>query len=180
MLSQVEGDVERPVLYLSRRLTDVESRYHSNELECLALVWSLERLRTYLWGKRFKVFTDNSALRLLWEKNPVTGKFARWIVHLQEFDFEIEHISGPNNRVADALSRSPVGAGPRSVADGPEVYVVNPAPANREFALRWEPFHSPHLYSRSRKPRWRCVARRCVRSKTRYLISLRWFPWSSV
>ena len=68
--------------------TDVESRYHSNELECLALVWSLEGLRAYLWGKRFKVFTDNSALRWLWEKKAVTGKFARWVVHLQEFDFE--------------------------------------------------------------------------------------------
>lgn len=31
VLSQREGDIERPVLYLSRRLSDIESRYHTNE-----------------------------------------------------------------------------------------------------------------------------------------------------
>ena len=43
VLSQLEGTVERPVPFLSRRLSDVETRYHSNELECSALVWALKK-----------------------------------------------------------------------------------------------------------------------------------------
>ena len=87
VLSQMEDSVERPVLFLSRRLTEVESRYHSNEQECLALIWALDRLRAYLLGRHFKVFTDNTVLKWLWAKQATSGKFARWIIQLQEFDF---------------------------------------------------------------------------------------------
>lgn len=52
-----------PVAYLSRRLTSVETNYHSNELECLALVWSLTKLRHYLYGQTFRVKTDNNVVR---------------------------------------------------------------------------------------------------------------------
>lgn len=41
-----------PVSYLSRRLTLAESNYHSNESECLALVWALTKLCHYLLDKR--------------------------------------------------------------------------------------------------------------------------------
>ena len=40
-------------------------------------------------------------------KKEVNGKFARWILALQEFDFEIRHVRGVDNLVADALSRNP-------------------------------------------------------------------------
>ncbi|XP_045025111.1 uncharacterized protein LOC123469829 [Daphnia magna] len=50
---------------------------------------------------------NSSAVRWLWSKKEVTGKFARWILALQEYDFEIRHIKGVNNLVADALSRNP-------------------------------------------------------------------------
>ena len=42
-------------------------------------------------------------------KKEVTGKFARWILRLQQFDFNISHIKGIENCVADSLSRDPVG-----------------------------------------------------------------------
>ncbi|XP_045023348.1 uncharacterized protein LOC123467549 [Daphnia magna] len=50
---------------------------------------------------------NSSAVRWLWSKKELTGKFARWILALQEYDFEIRHIKGVNNLVADALSRNP-------------------------------------------------------------------------
>jgi hypothetical protein len=41
------------------------------------------------------------------QKKEVNGKFARWILSLQEFDFEIGHVKGVRNCVADALPRIP-------------------------------------------------------------------------
>ena len=97
----------RPIAYASRRLNDAEMKYHANELECLAIVWALKKFRSYVYGRRFSVLTDSSAVRWLWSKKEVNGKFARWILALQEFDFEIHHVRGVDNLVADALSRNP-------------------------------------------------------------------------
>ena len=108
VLLQDDGNGQRPVAFISRRLTDAETRYHANELECLAVVWALKKLRAYVYGRKFDVQTDSSAVRWLCEKRELTGKFARWILCLQEYDFSISHIKGVNNCVADALSREPV------------------------------------------------------------------------
>lgn len=108
VLLQDDGKGPRPVAYISRRLTDAETRYHANELECLAVVWALKKFRAYVYGRKFCVQTDSSAVRWLCEKRELTGKFARWILCLQEYDFTISHIKGIDNCVADALSRDPV------------------------------------------------------------------------
>ncbi|KZR95877.1 Uncharacterized protein APZ42_010100, partial [Daphnia magna] len=107
VLTQDSGEGRRPVAYISRRLTEAESKYHANELECLVIVWAVKKLRHYVYGRRFSICTDSSAVRWLWSKKEVTGKFARWILSLQEFDFEIRHVKGVDNCVADALSRNP-------------------------------------------------------------------------
>lgn len=44
-----------PVFYYSKRNLEVESRHHSYELECLALVHGLKRFHIYLNGIKFKV-----------------------------------------------------------------------------------------------------------------------------
>lgn len=100
-----------PIAYISRRLTDEDKNYHSNELECLTLVWALKKLCHYLFGRRFQVKTNNNVVKLLCSKKELKGKFARWIMELQEFDFQIHHLKGTENIVADTLSRYPVECG---------------------------------------------------------------------
>lgn len=97
-----------PISYLSRRLSSAEANYHSNELECLALVWTLTKLRHYLYGQVFTVKTDNNVVRWLSQKKDIRGKLTRWVLILQEFDFSIEHLKGTENKVVDALSRHSV------------------------------------------------------------------------
>jgi len=52
------GDPLRVVYYASRKTSDAETRYHSNKLELLCLVWSMNKLRQFLLGVRFVVYTD--------------------------------------------------------------------------------------------------------------------------
>ena len=54
----------RPVSYFSQRTTTVESRYHSFELECLAVVYAIKRYNVYLSGIKFKIVTDCDSFRL--------------------------------------------------------------------------------------------------------------------
>jgi hypothetical protein len=108
VLSQNQSGGERVLHFCSRRLTAEESRWHSNELECLAVVWALQKLRTYLYGRSVTVRTDSTVARALKTKKDLTGKQARWLEVIAEFgsDLTIEHCPGRSNVVADALSRS--------------------------------------------------------------------------
>ena len=48
-LYQVAEDrKEHPILFISRGLTDAETRYSATELECLAVVWCLHKLEHYV------------------------------------------------------------------------------------------------------------------------------------
>ena len=43
---------------IKKRTTQVEARYHSFELETLAIIYSLCRFRIYLEGIECRIFTD--------------------------------------------------------------------------------------------------------------------------
>src|SRR5436305_9393101 len=61
----------------------------------------------YLGLLPFKVITDHSALKFLQTADVPTGKRARWMMYLQQFQFEIVHRPGKENANADALSCIP-------------------------------------------------------------------------
>ncbi|UYV78460.1 hypothetical protein LAZ67_16001476 [Cordylochernes scorpioides] len=52
-----------PVQYYSRTLRPHEKNYTITELECLAVIDSVEKFRIYLAGVRFTIFTDHHALQ---------------------------------------------------------------------------------------------------------------------
>ena len=56
-------------------------------------------------GRRFVVRTDHCGLKYLFDQPTLNARQARWLEFLCEFDFEIKHIKGKENKVADALSR---------------------------------------------------------------------------
>src|SRR6266542_4901828 len=95
----------RPVTYASRSLTSAEKNYHTIDLECLAIIWSVKHFHKYLINKLFKIFTDHSALKSLQKILELTRRRARWIMKLQQYNFVIKHRFGKKNQNADALSR---------------------------------------------------------------------------
>ncbi|UYV83994.1 hypothetical protein LAZ67_X000845 [Cordylochernes scorpioides] len=106
-----------PIHYLSRTTSKHESKYGISELECLAIVWALQKLRPYIFGREFKVVTDHSALTWLANVRDPCSRLTRWGLKLMEHDFEIVHRAGRKNVAPDALSRNPFHKNDTNVED---------------------------------------------------------------
>ena len=106
VLFQKQIDGLKPIAYLSHTTTKEEQRYHSYELETLAVVYALTRFRVYLLGLEFKIITDCNSLRLAFTKRDLIPRIGRWWMTTQEFNFTIEYRAGTSIPHADALSRN--------------------------------------------------------------------------
>ncbi|CAM4482605.1 unnamed protein product [Caretta caretta] len=94
-----------PVVFLSKKLSERQSHWSIREKECYAIVYALEKLLPYVWGWRFHLQTNHAALQWLHTTTGNNKKLIQWSLALQDFYFNIQHISGAYNKVADALSR---------------------------------------------------------------------------
>jgi hypothetical protein len=88
-------------------MTSAEKNYNATNREGLAVIWALDKFNRYLHGRRFNVLTDHAALTSIIVSKEPKGRTSRWVMELQQYDFEIRHLAGKLNVVADALSRDP-------------------------------------------------------------------------
>ncbi|XP_074290145.1 uncharacterized protein LOC141616887 [Silene latifolia] len=105
VLGQRKDGKVHAIHYASKTLDDAQTNYLTTEKELLAVVFAMEKFRTYLVGAKVIVFTDHVALRHLLIKKESKPQLIRWILLLQEFDMEIRDKKGVENVVADHLSR---------------------------------------------------------------------------
>lgn len=101
---QADGKLH-PISYFSKRTTQTESKYHSFELEALAIVYSLERFRVYLQGISFKIVTDCNSLKQTLERKEINPRIMRWSLILRNYNYTLEHRSSDSMKHVDALSR---------------------------------------------------------------------------
>ncbi|KAG5881440.1 hypothetical protein JTB14_030562 [Gonioctena quinquepunctata] len=107
VLTQNHPDVgERVVSYLSRSLTKQGRKFSTTERECLAVIWSIEKLRPYIEGTHFTVVTDHWSLCWLNNLKDPTGRLGRWSLKLQQYSFDLVHRKGKENVVPDMFSRT--------------------------------------------------------------------------
>ncbi|XP_044510154.1 uncharacterized protein LOC123228765 [Mangifera indica] len=105
VLGQRVGRVPHAIYYASMTLNDAQKNYSTTEKELLAVVFALEKFRSYLLGTKVVIYSDHAALRYLITKKEAKPRLIRWVLLLSEFDLEIKDKAGQENRVADHLSR---------------------------------------------------------------------------
>ena len=71
----------------------------------LAIVYAFDKFISYLVGQKVIVYSDHAALKYLLSKKDIKPRLLRWILMLQEFDWEVRDKKGSENFVADHLSR---------------------------------------------------------------------------
>ena len=104
VLGQRKNKQSHAIYYASRTLNDAQLNYSTTEKELLAVVFALDKFRSYLIGTKVIVFTDHAALKYLFTKKEAKPRLIRWMLLLQEFDIEIRDKKGCENVVADHLS----------------------------------------------------------------------------
>ncbi|XP_071921856.1 uncharacterized protein [Coffea arabica] len=105
VLGQRSGKCSHVIYYASKTLTPAQCNYTTTEKELLAIVFTFEKFRSYLLGSKVTVYSDHAALKYLLSKKESKPRLIRWVLLLQEFDWEIKDRRGVDNSVADHLNR---------------------------------------------------------------------------
>jgi hypothetical protein len=105
-LQQDHGHGLQPVAYRSKKLSSAERNYDVREREFMAIMDACSHWRHYLHSEEpFVLKSDHSSLVHYMTMPNLTGRLARWVLKMQDFNCKLEYIPGPQNVVADALSR---------------------------------------------------------------------------
>ncbi|XP_061353726.1 uncharacterized protein LOC133298451 [Gastrolobium bilobum] len=90
VLAQRVNTAPHVIAYASRTLDSAQSNYTTTEKELLAIVFALDKFRSYLLDTRVIVFSDHAALKFLLKKADAKPRLIQWMLLLQEFDIEIK------------------------------------------------------------------------------------------
>ena len=105
-LGAVLAQGDRPVQYLSRKLTPAEANYSTIEKECLCIVWAIDKCKRFLFLRDFVIQSDHKPLQWLHRMKDKNQRLLRWSLALQEVSYKAEYKKGILNSNADALSRA--------------------------------------------------------------------------
>jgi len=100
VLSQDIEGLAKVIAYASPRLTATDGNYTTTEKECLVIIWAIRKMRCYLEGYRLEVVTDHLALKWLNSIERPSGQITRWVLELQQFQFDVRYRRGKLNVVA--------------------------------------------------------------------------------
>ncbi|WVZ70428.1 hypothetical protein U9M48_019099 [Paspalum notatum var. saurae] len=95
----------RVIAYASSQLRKHEVNYPAHDLELLAVVYALKKLRHYLLGNTCHIYTDHKSLKYIFTQPELNMRQRRWLELIKDYDLEVHYHPGKANVVANALSR---------------------------------------------------------------------------
>ena len=98
---------EKPIHFLSHKLSKTQCNWSTVEKECFALNYALGKLNHYLQDASFVCKTDHQPLIYLLQSDFKNKKVARWALNIMQYNTSIEYLPGGKNVIADMLSRLP-------------------------------------------------------------------------
>ena len=101
-----KDDNRKVIVYASRALSDVESRYSQTEREALGIYWAINHFHLYLYGAKFTIITDHRPLEGIFNKahSRPPARIERWLLGLQQYTFDTRYEPGKFNP-SDYMSR---------------------------------------------------------------------------
>lgn len=99
----IQTGEDKPVMFLSKTFIKEQLRWSVPEKEGYAIFWAFNKLDYLLRDIKFILQTDHK--NLIYINTSGSPKVVRWKLAIQSYNFEIHHIAGVKNIVADAMSR---------------------------------------------------------------------------
>ena len=99
---------DQPLAYASRALSAIERRYATIEKEMLAIVYGLEHLHQFTYGRPVFVQSDHRPLASILKKplEKVPKRLQGMVMRVLAYDIELSYLPGTKMVLADALSRA--------------------------------------------------------------------------
>jgi hypothetical protein len=86
VLGQCKDKKHHAIAYASKTLSRPQLNYATTKKELLAVIFPINKFRSYLVGAKVIVYTDHAALKYLLTEKDAKPRLIRWILLLQEFD----------------------------------------------------------------------------------------------
>ena len=114
VLSHIYPDgSERPIHYASQTLNATQQRYAHHDKEAYAIVFGVKKFYTYVFGRKFILYTDNKAILQIFSPKkglPILSatRMQHYAVFLESFDYDIRYKNTKQHGNADGLPRLPL------------------------------------------------------------------------
>lgn len=107
VLQQRVDEEWQPLAFFSRKLNPAQRKYSPYDRELLAIYEAIKHFRHFVEARHFTVFTDHKPICFAFHqrKDKCSPRQFRHLDFISQFTTDLQHISGKNNVVADALSR---------------------------------------------------------------------------
>lgn len=107
VVNQYKDKSWQPLAFFSRKLSSTERNYSTYDRELLAIYATIKHFREILEARNFTIFTDHKPITFAFQQanDKASPRQLRQLDFISQFSTDIQHISGKDNVVADALSR---------------------------------------------------------------------------
>src|SRR5258705_4571507 len=95
----------QPTGFYSRKFNAAQSRYNTTDKELFTIITGVQHFQPQLLGTKFTILMDHKAALAFRENKDVNDQHIRWQMLMLIFKFDMQHLDGKRNVLADTLSR---------------------------------------------------------------------------